>query len=380
MSIMIENILLSCRARIPWVTMRNILHAKNLPVGQGWEASIQKLISYQQEGEEQARHINSLEDSYFEHLLTGERSLRLYKLNDEHLDSLERALKKIDIKGSIYHESYPYPLTESRLRDADSSTHLIQILDLDECSVFVFCTKRFITERQELSLDSFRQETKDDLKAYDEIIAVKHKMRQLFDVVVLRKNDGIAEVRIDLNGGCSADDQDIAFNGIVKTFNKMVHELTDADSFLHGRTNLFPLVNKLYESDEGRVCELGFTTDEASIKHEKMRRREFDLREETYHRAGKDAVRNITPYRLGICWTVPITETIESKPELLLPGSFRTLNMMPQFLGEAMIEKCCGFDDYNFVVNKMIEYLSIANNEIIDAEITSKTLAKYNTN
>lgn len=356
----VESLLGNCRQRIPWLSMRNILHSKGLPVGHGWDGSIQKLLDFQQSGDTQGRQVLSLEEVYFENLLAGEKAVRLYPVVTEDIQRLKLALESVDPAQSVFSDTFPYPLPQDRLLNAGSGTSLLAVESLDESLALVFCTKRFITERNELNLADLRQETQEDLRGYDEVIAIKHNVRQFFDVILLRAEAGIVEVRIDITGGISSDDQSLAFRGIVSTFNSMVCELTGKQNFLLHPINLFPIISGLYNSDEGRVCELGFTTDEASIKLEKMRRKEYDLREETYHRAGKNAVINITPYRLGICWSFPISVDVDSKPELLLPGHFRILGMRLQFLGEAIISRCCGREDFNYVVSKILHFAPIA--------------------
>lgn len=354
----VEALLDHCRQRIPWPVMRSILHANDLPVGQGWDASILKLISYHGEGESQSSKVNGLEKAYFEHLLAGEKAVRLYQVEPGKVEELVLAFQDIELQDSIFLETFPYPLSEVRLKESNCGTSLVGIEAIGEDFALVFCTKRFVTERNELNLSDFREETRQDLSGYDEVIVVKHNIKQFFDIVVVRVNLGIIEVRIDLSGGISADDQSLAFASIVAHFNDFASPFVGGGVVLRHLCNLFPLVSGLYESNEGRVCELGFTTDEASIKLEKMRRKEYDLREETYHRAGKSAVGNITPYRLGICWTFQFSEDVETKPELLLPGHFRILSTHNQFLGEAIVAKCSGLDDFNFVIDKIITSLA----------------------
>ena len=82
-----------------------------------------------------------------------------------------------------------------------------------------------------------------------------------------------------------------------------------------------------------------------------MRRKHLCLREETYHKAGALAVDgHIFAYRIATTWT---HKSMNSQPELLLPGSSRMLSKPKIYLGEALITKCCGFSDYGFVMNKL---------------------------
>jgi len=359
----IRTLLDHCKTRIPWPTMRSILKRHRLPVGQGWDATINKLILLKKSGDKESKKINILEESYFEHLLTGERAIKLFHITDDELATLIDFFDNYTIEDNVFNDSYPYPLTEDQLKAVDKKTVLVAIEDNMNCKNLVFCTKRYITERKELNIDELSKEVRDGLNGYDELIAIKHNMRQCFDVVTIWKDEKFIEVRVDLAGGMSSDDQHFAFKDAVREFNSLTADLFEADHMLGSPINLFPLVDSMYEStNEGRVCELAFITDTASIKHEKMRRKEVCLRDEAYHRAGKKAVHHITPFRLGICWTVDFSFDVETKPELLFPGNFRILSMESQFLGEAIISNCCGYKDYEFVVNKIRHYLNENNN------------------
>jgi len=353
----IEALLNHFKARVPWPTMRNILHTHNLPVGQGWVGTIAKLMAYEELGASQAKELNALEDPYLENVLAGEKAIRFIEVKPEDAAALAAAFKGFDIPKNPFATSYPFPLDEENLAKVDKTSLLAGIEDLGHALAFVFCTKRFVTERQELNLEGFKEETQEELRQYDEIITVKHRMRQFVDVVVLWKEEGFAEIRIDLGEGISSDDQHLALQGLIATFNAVGLERAGVKQILGQPVNLFPLVDALYDSDEGRVCELGFITDGASIKTEKMRRKEVDLRAEAYHMAGKKAVHHITPFKLGVIWSIQDANEKEQSPELLLPGSVRTLSEKSQCLYDARITNCCGLEDFHFVVNKMREYL-----------------------
>jgi hypothetical protein len=353
-----DSFLLSCKERIPWQTMRNILHSKKLPVGQGWDATIQKLDSFRRESEANSKKMNALEDAYFEHLMTGEKALQLFEIDKDSHQLLIKAMDGYKPDSNDFNETFPFPLSEAKLKELDSSSVLVHIEISQDNYALVYCTKRYYTERHELRLDSFSQETKDDLCGYDEIIALKRKLRQCFDIVVLDKTSNIAELRIDMADVLSSDDIAMSFKSITNKFNTLSKELIGIDEILDKPINFFPIIDKLYNSAEGRVCELSFTTDEASIKNERMRRKDVCLREESYHKAGKKGVPHITPYKLGITWTVKISDELESKPELLLPGHFRLLSVSPQYLGDAIITRCFCNEDFNFVVGKIKHYLN----------------------
>jgi hypothetical protein len=350
-----QHILENCRSRIPWPAMRNILKQHRLPVGKGWDLTLQKLDSFAQESGRQRRRLNALEESYFEHLQSGNRTVKLFKLDDALSKAIIPRLQACTPPESLYLESFPYPLGDGQLAEMERGTILVSVQDNDDFINLVFCSKRFITERKELSVDLLSSEAKRAYGNVDSIIAVTSHTKQFFDVVTVWKNDGFVELRID-SDSLSSEDLNVAETSLKNAFNSICN--LSGRRILRAPVNLFPLVDRIYEAQgEGTVCELGFTTDTASIKHERMRRKDICLRTETYHRAGKGAVHHITPYRLGVSWHLDLGEDLQSKPELLLPGSFRMLSEPDPFLSEAVITNCCGFSDFHFIIGKMKQYL-----------------------
>src|SRR6266542_3289666 len=104
-----EHLLNCCRSRIPWPVMRNILRSQNLPVSKGWDATIKSLLAHKELGDKEAKEINALEDYYFEHLLTGERAVRLFDIENEAIDALTNAIKGFVPRETVYNETYPFP-------------------------------------------------------------------------------------------------------------------------------------------------------------------------------------------------------------------------------------------------------------------------------
>lgn len=351
-----RNTLENCQKRIPWGAMSLLLKMHNIPVGRGWEKTTEKLLALRKDDPAMRKKLNVLDEIYYDYLQAGDRAIRLFKVPEANIAKLLNILDNYQPEETAFHKTFPYPLADQELSQVDSSTSLVAVIKGDGHVNLVFCTKRFVTERKELTVDELGEQAREFLSSYDEVIAVKHHMKQAFDVVSLRP-DGYIELRIDTSGGITSDDITIAIRSLNNAFRMLSSSLIGDELIGFIPLNLFPLVNAMYQSPEGRVCELAFTTDTASIKHEKMRKKEICLRSEAYHRAGKSAVHHITPYRLGVCWTHNIIEDIDSKPELLIPGSFRLLGQEHQFIGEAIISNCCRLEDFQFVVNKMKAYL-----------------------
>ncbi|MDY6939763.1 MAG: hypothetical protein SWY16_19190 [Cyanobacteriota bacterium] len=334
--------------------MTAILKMCDLSRGRGWENTIKKLID---ENKDKSEEIDNLYEHYCDYLLVGEKAVKFFRFNQNKLDRLISGLKSYTVKNTEFHQYYPFPLSEEELKDIDPLPKLVEIKKLKNSLAIIFCTKRTISERSKISTKELSSASKKDLGSYDELIGIKRYTRQFFDIIIIWENIDLIEVRVDITGEMTSKERARSFIQIIKQFNELAKNNFGIQTALKENINFFPLIDKFYESNEGKVGELAFTTDEGSIKFEKMRKGEVDLRNETYHRAGRQAVDHITPYRLAILWIFEFSEDVKTQPELLFPGQARNLSDENQNLGEVIIKNCSNLKDYKFVLEKIINYL-----------------------
>lgn len=268
------------------------------------------------------------------------------------------------MKKTIFKELYPFPLPEEKLDKTDLFPILVDIKDADETLSLIFCSRRSIIERTEINPENFEFtiESKNKLDDYDKIYGIKKRIYQLFDAIVIWKKKNIIEVRIDISKELSSQERNISFTKVINQFNNLVTQKLHLRVLVKEYINFFPLIHSLYsKSGEGKVTHLSFVTDEGSIKYEKMRKMTKDLRHETYHKAGKNAVDHITPYYLAISWIFQISNEIKSDITLILPGKLYIINSPYPSLEEVIIKGCFVLEQYNFIFDKINEYLSNEN-------------------
>ena len=344
--------------------MKVILNICGISPGHGVDKTIQKLLD-EHNKIENTENYDKLKDLYSDYLLVGQKAVKLFSVETEIIEKLIILFQSYQVEKNVFLESYPFLLKEEKLKETDLLPKLVHIKDTDDNLSLVFCTRRSFTERTPINTEKlsneFRSELNKVLNNYDEIFAIKHCIRQFFNVVVIWKKKKFIEIRVDIANGISSQERGTAFVETVEQFNCLVKERIGVDTLLKECINFFPLIDNLYKSNsEGKVCEITFTTDEGSIKSAKMRRRDVDIRNEMYHQAGIAAVHHITLYRLAISWSYKITEKITSHIELFLPGKLISLSATEQILEEVIIEKCSVIEEYNFIFDRIITYLNNA--------------------
>jgi hypothetical protein len=230
----------------------------------------------------------------------------------------------------------------------------MSIEETDEGIAAVFGSIRTITVREPVAKEDLPDDAAKLFEGYQEIVGVRHIRQQAIDVVSIPTNGDYINVRVDYPEGMHRDVGEAAQSQTRVLFSKLINK-----DILTAPVNLFPLVNLMYSArSEGVVVELAFGTTTASWKHEKMRRRANCLRDEAYHKGGKQALSApIEPYRLSIVWKRKMEE-VESKPELNLHGSSLLAGAHGAVLSDAVIRKCMGSDDFLFVESRIEHYLS----------------------
>jgi hypothetical protein len=336
--------------------MRLILDHHRLKKGRGWDDTIEKLKNITVKNPEKEQElIKTLLSIYRDHLISGEKTVRFFKEDKNKMIEISSIFNTFVIKKTPFNKNYPLALSDDELKNIKTGLHLVEVIKVDEKTLFVFCSKRHVSEKTEINPSDFKE-----LEEYSEVIGIKKYDKQFFDVVVLDSVNSVIEIRLDIGNKISSDERKSGFNQIKKAFEALVSELTTKDYKLSNVINFFPAINTLYRSNEGRVCELAFTTEGGSIKHEKMRRKNECLREEAYHQGGSKAVGgNIAAYRLAVTWEYNISpSTLTTQPELLLPGNSSMLSRADITLNDTIITNCAGTTDYDFVIKKLNLFLT----------------------
>ena len=340
---------------LPWPVMKALLDHHRLSKGHGWEGTIPKLESLAEESPEKEQElIEILLPIYRDHLIAGEKTVRFFREDKNKIIEISSLIERHTIPNSPFKNTYPFVLSEDELKDIEAGLHLVEVIRLGERIFLVFCSKRHISEKTDINPSDFQ-----GLGEYTEVIGIKKYNKQFFDIVSLDSVNDVIEIRLDIGNKISSEERKAGFNQIKKAFETLVSELTGEDYELNNAVNFFPAINTLYRSEEGRVCELAFTTEGSSIKHEKMRRKHECLRDEAYHIGGSRAVDGkIAVYRIAVTWEHKIPSTLLTQPELLLPGYSSMLSHASSSLEDAIITHCAGTTDYDFVIEKLNGFLN----------------------
>ncbi|WP_375466917.1 hypothetical protein [uncultured Nostoc sp.] len=193
-------LLKALRQRISvWETMKDMLNMCDLPIGNGWDRTIKKL-----ENDPLNNLISSeikfqkLQTLYCNYILISQKAIKFYNVSKQDIDKLISCFEIYKIEPTIYQKYYPFPVAEEDLKGIDVLPNLAHIEITNENISLVFCTRHSFTERTEINLKDFNPEAQNKLIYYDKVYGTKRQIYQSFDVIVIWKNKGLIEARIDM--------------------------------------------------------------------------------------------------------------------------------------------------------------------------------------
>ena len=242
--------------------------------------------------------------------------------------------------------------TEAVIADKKKSEGMTSI---SICSVRHY-EETIVIQKSELSPDAIEHH---NLGEDTKIFAKKMTKRQFYDVVSFDENSKTIQIRIDSRGQVAPNQVIKYFHQIESFINKSITNSSSAPFILNNRLNLFPVIEKLYKSNIGRVCELGFLVDSGSIKSEKARKNpEADIRTDTFHAAGRNAVSGaVSPFRIAVEWHFRDKENDECFPELMLPGAKKSLyEPLNHPLTIGHIKGCLYEEDFKKITTQIISF------------------------
>jgi len=346
----------SLAARMPYLVGCDILHECGLSAGRGWDKTVKKLRDLDPTSDPTIKDsLDLCKQKYHQHVLCGEKDVRFYQVENEEHKNIIDILQTKRPPDNVFSANYPYILDSENLGNSElGNAQIAAVENLEDGIALVFSYGRMTESRRHIDYGELSEEIAERLPNVSEIIAVENVLRQSYDVVWVPYKSNMIEVRADSPKDAPVDFAIRSHNHVRSKFNE---EILGYEGLSHA-TNVFSLIENLYRDDEeGIVVEMAFSTQTSSIKSEKMRRRQLDLRRELYHRSGTDALGGqIDPYRISVEWHRP-GRSNSALPEVSLNSRVHELHSEAPVLSDVIVRKCKDKTDYDYVVSRIKSHM-----------------------
>ena len=329
------------RARLPWRnTAYPMLRRCGLYAHRGWEDTINAFETEKLS----ASQVSALRSALEEHLIVGEKCVRIYKVGSANAQKLRAIARSSAVKQTDLTKSFPYVLPEKKLRElGGEQPTFTRHIERPEGEAALFSGSRAYLEHVKLNVASLKAAVVGD-DEYTSLSATRERQLQTYDSIWMPFDSEFICINVDFPATVQSDFYQPSFDRLESWTRKVIGD----DLVL---CNLWQSIEDLYSNGGGKLVELGFVTDEEGVKHHRSRGGKC-LRRDLYHRKGAAAVGDaLDPYRIAIKWRIKQGEAVVSNPELFLPGTARML-FKPQ-LSEAVLRNAYRTKDMEFVLNKL---------------------------
>ncbi|MFJ5447017.1 hypothetical protein ACIKP9_12315 [Methylobacillus methanolivorans] len=342
------------RSHMSWTSMRAALKDQNIVISIGWDKTYKKILESYKKPEEILAIAEKVKVIYLNSIWYGNKVLRIGKINPKYIPQIMTSLEGLKIQDSEFKKTFPYPIDITTLKQCSILPTLVHIKKETDSLLLIFCAKRHYFERETFEIDALTDSVKKAFGSYDSLVALRHVETQGFDTIRI-SSDGYVEFGADLIDKIGLDDHRMFIGNLIGEFYGYMKHLLKLDDNELKIISYSGLLQKLYSEEDGRIVEIGHDTGTTGgIVEEKMRRKTMDVRDENFHKGGMEASTGVSLFSLGKTWTVAGSA---SEPELLLPGSIRTLANNSQGTYEAILKGCITQAHYGWIISKIKQYL-----------------------
>ncbi|OEY65635.1 hypothetical protein [Marinobacter sp. X15-166B] len=339
-----------------WDDARLLLTALDIPVSNGWEATFRKLNSQYEEGRLKVfQYSKSKLTKILDELnLSSDKAVSVYSIPDQDTaQKIANHLFKNHTLESRFAELYPFKVIKDELDGIDYEPYYCGQTEIDGVYYFPIGIKRDYNERIKLNISEFEEVDRVRLEGYDKIIASKTEVAQFIDIISVNIPACRLEIRIDNASKTSRDDIENARDIIESLLRAQIRELDK--NIETPRINMFPIINSLYNSDTGRICELAFECPNDSLHYQHLRKQDQDIRSEPFHDGGKKAVESVDAFRLAVEWEITFGDR-DRKIEALFPGTRRMMRQANPDLSYLIVNRHINASEINLTIDRVLQH------------------------
>lgn len=343
-----KEVLKAVQQRANMRVARRLLAQNGFPRGTGWDQIRDKL---KDKVVAAAADYAGLEKSLRELLIVTDKSLRVYPVSASARTTLasEIAALRISSKGA-FTSHFPSPVPSSVLSSLPVQT-AVPVAKFNTPNVvgIVYSSVHVVEVRVKLKPSQLGVSGQ-----YDEIIAIRREKMQTFDALMVAKNKNYIYTLTDAHFDLTQATRDALQSGLFDAVNKLAGR-----KVITNAVNLLPLIGPIYNSNDGAVKRLSYTTTTSSGKQEWMRGRGNCLRDELSHKAGMTALSgDFNGYALGIEYPMPEENGYSASPRLEIVGTYRMTYEPNPVVEDALIFGCATHNELESALSELMLHVS----------------------
>lgn len=348
--------------RVPFNVLKLAMREIDVNVPRGGAAALEKLlVELVQMPNTKQEVINFLSSFYTNYLSFGDKTVSFAHMDDQVLRNFLGEIDDVKYEVSKDNINFPY-FDEDTDKLLSSKQQLTDISIQNDNILLTFASLRALIETVEIDVNYFNQLNAVNplpKELYD-IKAKKKVFKRYYDQVYIDSKTGQIEFRLDTASVVSRSDIEDSFRNLQEAFATIVRQATKTKVLKIETVNIFKAIPGSYQFSPQRVCELGFLVGDV-IHHERMRLSKRDLRNELFHKGGKDNIaleedQDLTVFRIALRSSKTLGEG-KYETEAYMPGiSKMVASASLPCLKYVIISNCICAEDYNQHIDSIKEH------------------------
>lgn len=329
--------------------VRRVLAQNGFPRGQGWDAIKDKL---KDKNVAAKADFQGLQDGLRELLIAGDKGIRVFELGSGEAASLRALIAGTKIQQSnVFATHFPYPVPDTVLATLPPQPTLpVAKFQGPQGVGLLFSSVNIIEVREKLTAAQIGATAAN----YDEVIGIRKVKFQTFDAVIMSKTRNYAYVLTDAHLDTTQGTRQALHSNVLNTVNSMAGR-----KILTQPVNLLPAIQPIYNSNEGLVKRLHYTTTTESGRQEWMRGSGNCLRAELSHKAGMAALSGgFKGYAIEIEYPLPEVKTYVPRPLLAIIGLYRMAYELKPRVEDATIWGCANVEEIEKTISELMLHIS----------------------
>ena len=334
--------LLNGLRRAPWLSAgRPILLNAGFTIHRGFDNTVRQALTERADPTREKR----LKKALTEHLVAGEKMIRLVKLEAGERVQLDDWVKGKRQTSNPLTDAFPGVASKADIvTHKDLAPSSAGSIELKNGCAALYTASRWYLDRVELPTSKLKAGA---AEGFEKLIGIQRVFLQTYEAIWVPAKGNFVCVATDLPRGVPkqfAEASQVALQAQIR------QQLGRQLSYF----NFWPAIDGLYEANDGKLVDYGFTVAGKQVNHHKARRSSECLRKAVYDKAGAAAVGDdLELFKVAMRWEVKQDDDLNSEPEVLLPGTAADMGKLKPTIDYAVLRDGLNSRDLDFVTSKL---------------------------
>lgn len=329
--------------------VRRVLANNGFPRGQGWDSIKDKL---KDKNVAAKADFQGLQDGLRELLIAGDKGVRVFDLTKGNAATLRSMVSGLKIQqGNVFATHFPYPVPDNVLAGLPPQpTMPVAKFQGPQGTGLLFSSVNIIEVRERLTAAQIGATAAN----YDEVIGIRKVKFQTFDALIVSKTKDYAYVLTDAHLDTTQGTRQALHSNVRNAVNSMA-----GTKVIDKPINLLPLIEPIYNSTEGLVKRLHYTTTTETGNQQWRRGSGNCLRDELAHKAAMTALAGgYKGYALEIEYPLAEVNGYTPRPLLAIIGLYRMTYELNPCVEDATIWGCATVEEIEKTLAELMVHVT----------------------